>query len=135
MSHSWPKSESPVLDRHHFGLRIFIFGWRSSFLGMSVMQTTRLRQDLPAPNLLQQNCVRTLKKTGTKYEKDNSRDAIPSPLPPPHPLAPGCWHQIIPNSSGKQAPLAVLRSKKHTLPALVFSSPSLKAQLAGYRKT
>lgn len=84
MSHSWPKSEPPILDRHHSGLRIFIFGRRSSFLGMSVMQTTRLMQDLPAPNLLQENCTRALNKTGTKFKKDNSRDAIP----PPHPFLP-----------------------------------------------
>lgn len=71
MSHSWPKSEPPILNRHHFGVRIFTFGWRSPFLGISVMQTTRLMQDFPDPNLLQENCARAQKKKGTKYEKRN----------------------------------------------------------------
>lgn len=45
----------------------------------------------------------------------------------------GCWHQIIPDSLEKQAPLAITHSKKHTLPALTFSSHSLKAQLISWR--
>lgn len=44
-----------------------------------------------------------------------------------------CWHQIIPDSLEKQAPLATIHSKKHTLPALTFSSRSLKAQLISWR--
>jgi len=128
MSHFWPKSEPPILNRHHFGVRIFTFGWGSSFLGISVMQTTRLMQDFPDPNLLQENCARPQeKKKRNRIQKrqiqrwNHASSSSPSRA---------CWHEIIPDSLEKQAPLATLCSKKHMLPALRFSSRSLKAQLA-----
>lgn len=115
MSHFWPKRELPTLTTHHFGVRIFTFGWRSSFLGISVMQTTRLMQDFPDQNLLQEKCRRTQKKIGTKYENANPEMKSASLFPP----------QVAgfsPDSLEKQAPLAILHSKKHMLPALRFSS-------------
>lgn len=92
------------------------------------MQTTRLMQDFPDRDLLQENCTRTQKKIGTKYENTNPemKSAFPPPTPPPTPVA-----GFSPDSLEKQAPLAVLHSKKHMLPAFRFSSCPLKAQLAG----
>lgn len=127
MSHFWPKRELPTLNTHHFGARIFTFGWRSSFLRISVMQTTRLMKDFPDQNLLQEKCTRTKKKKKkieTKYKNANPEIKSASPFPP----------QVAgysPDSLEKQAPLAILHSKKHMLPALRFSSCPLKAQLAG----
>lgn len=89
MSHFWPKSEPPILRRHQFGARIFTFGQRSSFLGISVMQTTRLMQDFPDPNLLQENCARAQReKNKTKHKKEqNTKRQIQRCNGPPRLLA------------------------------------------------
>lgn len=80
-------------------------------------------QRFPDPsNLLQENYAKA-QKEGIKYERTNPEMKFP------HRLLASNYSRFI----GETGTLATIHSKKHTLPALTFSSRSLKAQLISWR--